>query len=335
MCRKTPLVDISSKGLSPKAHSQWMLEPIFRESRIFEQPNGARIQTFAAFPDRLTTDGVFCEFTSMNSPTITTPEPEAESPKPEFYWRLAREPLACLIFLLPLLLIYEVGVLWIGAGGNESGVRNGADYWMRGWLQNAGLDSVLILPLMVVGVLLAWHRAGDYEWRISRETLVGMFAESLLLAVCLLVVAQVQDMAFQCWFPSALSVRDHGAGERPLLSLAATMGPRMIAFVGAGVYEEVMFRLAMLPACCAFFQTLRMPKNWAAALAVFLTSLVFSIAHYIGPAGEAFSLFSFTFRVTAGCFFATVFLLRGFGITVGCHALYDILVGILTIAAVE
>ena len=62
MCRKTPLVDISSKGLSPKAHSQWMLEPIFRESRIFEQPNGARIQTFAAFPDRLATDGVFCEF---------------------------------------------------------------------------------------------------------------------------------------------------------------------------------------------------------------------------------------------------------------------------------
>ena len=271
----------------------------------------------------------------MSTATIQSPAPEAELPKPDFYWRQAREPLACLIFLLPLLLIYEVGVLWIGAGGNEGGVRNGADFWMRGWLQNAGLDSVLILPLMVVGVLLAWHRAGHYQWRISRETLVGMFAESLLLAVCLLMVAQVQDMAFQCWFPSALSVRDHGAGERPLLSIASSMGPRMIAFVGAGVYEEVMFRLTLLPVCCAFFQSLRMPKNWAAGLAVFLTSLFFSVAHYIGPAGEAFSLFSFTFRVTAGCFFATIFLLRGFGITVGCHALYDILVGILTMASFE
>ena len=66
-----------------------------------------------------------------------------------------------------------------------------------------------------------------------------------------------------------------------------------------------------------------MPKSWSAVMAVFLTSLVFSVAHYVGPAGEAFSLFSFTFRVTAGCFFATVYLLRGFGITVGCHAAWN------------
>jgi hypothetical protein len=28
-------------------------------------------------------------------------------------------------------------------------------------------------------------------------------------------------------------------------------------------------------------------------------------------------------------FFAAVFLMRGFGITVGCHAAYDLLVGVL------
>ncbi len=263
--------------------------------------------------------------------TAEVPQSAPPLPQPEIYWRQAREPLACLIFLLPLLLIYEFGVLWFGAG--RDGVRNGADFWMRSWLQNAGVDSVIVLPLLVVGVLLAWHRAGHYPWRITRETLVGMFAESLLLAVCLLFVAQMQDMAFQCWFPSALSIRDEGAGHRPLLAVAASMGPRMIAFVGAGVYEEVMFRLTMLPACLSFFKTMRMPPRWAAGLAVFLTSLFFSVAHYIGPAGEPFSLFSFTFRVTAGCFFASVFMLRGFGITVGCHALYDILVGLLTISA--
>lgn len=273
----------------------------------------------------------------MSSAPPQTPasvEPAAPAaPVPEIYWRQAREPLACLVFLLPLLLIYEFGVVWFGSG--RDGVRNGADFWMRSWLQNAGVDSVIVLPLLVVGVLLAWHRAGHYPWRIARETLVGMFAESMLLAVFLLFMAQLLDMGFQCWFPSALNIRESNPGHKPLLAMAAAMGPRMIAFVGAGVYEEVMFRLTMLPACLSFFKTMRMPPRWAAGLAVFLTSLFFSVAHYIGPAGEAFSVFSFTFRVTAGCFFASVFMLRGFGITVGCHAVYDILVGLLTIGAMS
>lgn len=244
------------------------------------------------------------------------------------YWKQAREPLACLIFLTPLLALYEFGVLWHGS--SEGSIRNGADFWMRTWLQGAGIDA-FILPVLVVGVLLAWHRWGQYPWRISRETLIGMFAESLLFAVCLLFVAQLQDMAFQCWFPGSVDVRQIGPGERPLLAFGSELGPRLISYIGAGVYEEVMFRLALLPVVLIGLRLVfRMPKGWSAVMAVFLTSLVFSVAHYVGPAGEAFSLFSFTFRATAGCFFATVYLFRGFGITVGCHALYDILVGVLT-----
>ena len=253
---------------------------------------------------------------------------EDERPKPDIYWSQAREPFACLIFLLPLLLIYEFGVVAL-ANPNGSLPRNGADFWMRGWLRNSGIDSVIVLPLIVVGILLTWHRYGGYKWRISRDTLVGMFGESMLFAVCLLFVAQLQDMAFQCWLPSDVSIHEN-VGERPLLALKNGLGQRMISYVGAGVYEEVMFRLTLLPGCLVFLRGIRMERKWAAVLAVVLTSLTFSICHYIGAAGEPFSLFSFTFRTTAGCFFAAVFLLRGFGITVGCHALYDIMVGILT-----
>lgn len=254
-------------------------------------------------------------------------DPDAR-PAPQ-YWGLAREPLACLVFLLPLLAIYELGVLWVESGQSKS-IRNGADFWMRSLLVNAGVDAV-VLPVAIVGILLVWHRCGGYPWRISRETLYGMFGESLLLAVCLLFVAQLQDMAFQCWFPGAVEIHSEHAGERPLLAIESSLAPQLISYIGAGVYEEMMFRLGLLPACLIAFRVLfRMPKRWAAGLAVFVTSLIFSVAHYLGPAGEAFSLFSFTFRVTAGCFFATVFLLRGFGITVGCHALYDVLVGLLT-----
>ncbi len=247
------------------------------------------------------------------------------------YWAEAREPLTCLIFLLPILLAYEVGVLWLGNGA-ANGIRNGADFWMRGWLEQAGIQA-FVLPILLVGIFLGWHRYGKYPWRISRETLVGMFAESLLLAVVLLFVAQLQDMAFQCFFPGEVSVRDGIPRERPLLAIDGKLGQKMISYLGAGVYEEVMFRLMLIPVALVFLtRAFRMPGKWAAVMSVFLTSLAFSVAHYVGSGGEAFSLFSFTFRTTAGCFFGAVFLLRGFGITVGCHALYDVMVGLLLAA---
>jgi membrane protease YdiL (CAAX protease family) len=63
-------------------------------------------------------------------------------------------------------------------------------------------------------------------------------------------------------------------------------------------------------------------------MAAISTSFVFALAHHIGPTADAFNLFTFSFRAAAGMFFAAVFFLRGFGITVGCHAAYDLLVGV-------
>ena len=82
--------------------------------------------------------------------------------------------------------------------------------------------------------------------------------------------------------------------------------------------------------CCRPFPC--SPGGWAqrwlgTALAVILTSLIFSTAHYVGPHGEAFDAYSFSFRCIAGAFFALLFVYRGFGIAAGTHAMYDIFVG--------
>jgi membrane protease YdiL (CAAX protease family) len=64
-------------------------------------------------------------------------------------------------------------------------------------------------------------------------------------------------------------------------------------------------------------------------LAVLVTSVLFSAAHYAGAHGETFDWFSFSFRFLAGAFFALLFVYRGFGIAAGTHALYDIFVGVV------
>ena len=51
-----------------------------------------------------------------------------------------------------------------------------------------------------------------------------MFAESLLLAVILLFVAQLQDMAFQCFFPSEVAIDVNGT--QYILHLLHTIRPQ-------------------------------------------------------------------------------------------------------------
>jgi membrane protease YdiL (CAAX protease family) len=103
---------------------------------------------------------------------------------------------------------------------------------------------------------------------------------------------------------------------------------RVVAYFGAGIYEELLFRLMLLPATIGLLKLCGIPSRWSLVAALLATSLIFSAAHYqiFTTIGDEFTWFSFIFRAVAGLFFSLLFLFRGFGIAVGAHALYDILV---------
>lgn len=250
---------------------------------------------------------------------MTEPLVETTGDAADDYWLLARQPLHCLLFLLPLLAVYEAGVVKLGAGGDE--LRNGADYWMRTGLRLAGLEHVWTLPAIVLGLLFVWQLAGRHRWSVFPSTLLGMLAESILFGVCLIVLGQLQELAFRQHLPEAL----------PPSLVVAHPGtvPQAISYIGAGIYEEVLFRLGLLPAVYVLLRVFRVPGKGALLVAIVVTSGLFAGAHYVGPAAEPWALYSFTFRALAGAFFAVLFVLRGFGITVGAHAAYDLLVGVL------
>jgi hypothetical protein len=239
------------------------------------------------------------------------------------YWALARQPLHCLLFLLPLLIAYEIGVA-LTDGGDSTTARNGADYWMRSGMHLMGLKHPLLLPLIVVGLLAVWQLAGQFRWKPSAGTLFGMLAESALFGSCLVVLGQLQDLAFR----SHLGQLAQGAYPAIPLAQPGTL-PRVISYIGAGVYEEVLFRLCLIPVSYVLLRALLIPRRPAILLSVLTTSILFSAAHYVGPAADQLTLFSFLFRALAGVYFALLFVTRGFGITVGSHAAYDLIVGIL------
>ena len=94
--------------------------------------------------------------------------------------------------------------------------------------------------------------------------------------------------------------------------------------LGAGLYEELLFRVLLVSALAA---GARAVFGWsmkgAGVFATLVGALIFSAFHYIGPFGDPFRLTSFTFRALSGVAFSALYLLRGFGITAWTHSLYD------------
>ena len=233
------------------------------------------------------------------------------------YWVESRQPLASLVFVAPLLVVYEAGVLLMG----PAAVRNGADVWLRQLLELVGFGQYFLLPILTVCILLGWHYTTRRPWRLSRGLLWGMAGECLLLTICLWLLAQLRGILLQT------VARPVGLAVPTIVERAVTELGAGICYLGAGVYEELLFRLILLSLTVWGLGRLGVGPRQRLVAAVLLTSFLFSTAHYVGQYGEALELSSFLFRFLAGVFFSILFVYRGFGIAAGAHAGYDILVG--------
>ena len=225
-------------------------------------------------------------------------------------------PWSCVVFLLPLLAVYEAGVLLVGAGQPDA-LRNGADTWLRTTLQSVGLSAYYCAPLLLAIVLLIWSWVRR-EDRPQEHVVIwmGMLSESVVFA-------------FGLWGVSrGLAPLLNGLG---ILVDAAATGDggleQIISFVGAGIYEEMLFRLFLFSGLAWLFRLWEVPS--AGLLAGLISSVLFAAAHNIGPHGESFVPYVFLFRTLAGFYFTLLYRFRGFGIGVGAHAGYDVLVGVL------
>ena len=185
-------------------------------------------------------------------------------------------------------------------------------------LEALGLGAYFLLPALTVVGLLAWHHVEHDRWAFRPGVLAAMALESVVLAAVLVGIARLQS---RLW-PDILAQLPVGVVDAGILR-------RLIGFCGAGLYEEVLFRLLLLPVVAWGFRMTGWDSASSTIAGILLTSLLFSAAHYVGPLGDRFELYSFTFRALAGMFFAVLFCVRGFGITAGTHAAYDMLVGLV------
>lgn len=235
------------------------------------------------------------------------------------YWRASRAPRYSLLFALPLLLAYE-GLAAALPVRETGGVRNGADVLLKSlFVLVAGARGPLVFGvlLLALGGWIVWRDIAAHGPVRRRWIFGAMLGESVLLALVFgLVVGTI----------TARLLGVFGA-----LTMAQVARPdaltRLMVSLGAGLYEELLFRVILVSTLAWGGRRLLGWSPWAAgAGATLLGAAIFSAFHYVGPYGDAFQLQSFVFRMIGGVFFSGLYLLRGFGVDAWTHALYDVFI---------
>ena len=102
---------------------------------------------------------------------------------------------------------------------------------------------------------------------------------------------------------------------------------RFLLYMGAGVWEELVFRLALLGGI--YFATVKVVRGNRLVfglVALLLSSLAFAAFHHVGANAEPFTSKAFAFRLLAGGVLGTLYLSRGLGVCVYTHAFHNLFV---------
>jgi hypothetical protein len=234
------------------------------------------------------------------------------------YWRVSRAPRYSLLFALPLLVFYQA-LAALQPVSRAGALRNGADVILESlFTALAGRWGPLafMVCLIALGLWLVARDMRAHGGSLRAAVFAGMLVESCVLALAFGFA--VGGLTSQVVHPPALIA----GGEVESLSRLS----RLMLSIGAGIYEELLFRVVLVAALAWFgSKVLGWRPAFAGVWAAVVGAFLFSAAHYVGPYGDRLMLYSFVFRMIAGLFFSALYLLRGFGITAWTHALYDAL----------
>ncbi len=229
------------------------------------------------------------------------------------YLELSRGAWHSLLFVLPLIAVFEIGsALYL----SEIDRTVAAFRLIAQAYQSLGAYGMHLPALALVCVLLMQHAFSRASWRVRPIVPAAMVVEAAVWTAPLTIVALVLA-------PGPAAATDGGAGTAEALE-AWSWQARLTIAVGAGLYEELLFRMALIALVHFIAKDLAgMKETPSILLALVVSTVAFVAYHDIG--GGPGGLEQTAFLAIAGMYFGSLYLSRGFGIAVGVHALYDVL----------
>ncbi len=216
-------------------------------------------------------------------------------------------PLQSLWFLLPLLALYEFGVL---QQSGQALYHNSARMIIHDFFEWFNVLGYHLPSLVLIAVLIGLHITKKDPFSLTPTTQGWMLIESMLMATPLLVLTLI---VFKDNLVQANATNNNTISLPLLLTLS----------IGAGIYEELLFRLLAIALLHGlFFDWLALPRKWGNVLSVTAAILFFALYHENTP----FSFGLFAIYLFYGIYFTTLYIARGFGIVAGVHACFDVYV---------
>lgn len=195
------------------------------------------------------------------------------------------------------------------------GLRNGADVLFRQFFAVFNIYGFYFVGFLVLSALLIsyyFYSKHEIYGKFQGKFFILMVLESLLYALVMFIVVDKIGKYFM------------SAGANPDTNIFIALA------LGAGVYEEFIFRVVLVSGCLFFLRDLlKLNSLVSVILSVLFASFIFSVFHYLGDFGEVFEVKSFLVRFGAGIFLSALYALRGYGITAYTHTFYDLIVIIL------
>lgn len=213
---------------------------------------------------------------------------------------------------LPLLLLYEV-LIFISQPDSARVVRISVDVWIRTLFSYISQDvlSLTLIFMALLGIFVLYRERN----RLSSLRVSYFFI--MLLEACL--YAFVLAVLISTTVSNLMQMQISPAESLSFLQ-------QMALSLGAGLYEELFFRVILVSALLFIFKKLSHKKYLNYTLAMVIAAAIFSLAHYIGSLGYSFTFESFLFRFLFGLSLNAIYLWRGFGMAAWTHATYDLMV---------
>jgi len=214
-----------------------------------------------------------------------------------------------ILAILPLVVLYQVGIVDAG-----SQVRNIAEVWVTSPLGLLDMPAATVLNMVLLVALLYALAQSSRAGPVSFAFLGLMVVEGFLYALLMYT-----GMA------AATSYVLSKVG--PMLAVGGVPAQAFLLSIGAGVYEELLFRLLLVGGGTLVLEGLfQWGRFTSLFVTVILSSFLFAAAHHVGTLAEPVTSFAFLFRALSGVALATVYVARGLGVAVWTHALYNVLV---------
>lgn len=216
-----------------------------------------------------------------------------------------------LLLTIPVFFVYETGIWWLH-NVTRFTVRNLIDVLVKWIISHIGASgffvSTVIVFVLVLMVMRPRAEAIIFRWRYILFLLIESTFYALVFAVGMFYIDRlVLGISFE--------MQNYLSG--------------IILSCGAGFYEELMFRAVLFGGVLSILHKLLSVERFISwIVAAVVSSVIFSLVHFIGIQADSFAWYPFLFRLAGGLFFCLLYSLRGFAVAVYVHTIYDILISL-------